>query len=127
MSQNLTVHDLPGTILPYRDQIGSHEGPITFINTFILASPDVEEAFLAHWVTDAGYMKAQDGMLKAQLHRAVGKNNVFINVAVWESLEKFRQAVTNPEFQRSLAKYPPGTSMFPVITTKVAVPGVCLA
>lgn len=124
MPQNLTVQDLPGIAVTYQQQIGSYDGPITFTNTFMLASPETKETFLAHWVTDAGYMKAQDGMLKAQLHRGVGTNNVFVNVAVWESAEKFRRAFGNAEFQKSLARCPPDTSMFPVITTKVAVPGL---
>lgn len=128
MSKNLTVHDFPGITLPFKNQFGSdHGGPITLFNTFILASANLEEAFLAHWITDAQIMKAQDGMIQAQLHRAVGENNAFTNVAVWESLEKFRRAQANPDFQKSLSGYPPGTTMFPMLTTRVAVPGVCLA
>lgn len=126
MSTNLTVHDLPGTALSFRDQLSAPTGPVTLINTFVLASPGLEEAFLAHWTEDARFMKAQDGMLKAQLHRGVGNNNVFINVATWETIEQFRRAQMSPEFQKSLEGYPPGTSMFPVLTTRAAVPGVCL-
>jgi len=46
-------------------------------------------------------------------------------VAVWESVEAMRAAVSSPEFQNSLANYPASSTAAPHIFTKLAVEGIC--
>ena len=49
----------------------------------------------------------------------------FINVAEWESSAAMRNAMSSPEFQASLARYPESAVASPHIFTKVVVPGIC--
>ena len=42
---------------------------------------------------------------------------------MWESVEHFKQAFTNPEFQAKLQDYPPSAAASPHLVNKVAVPG----
>jgi quinol monooxygenase YgiN len=124
--RNLAIREYPGLLTPFLEQLNTETDYVTFINTFILPSAEASTEFLKHWKGDGNYMKSQYGMLSAQLHRSIGeKSNVFVNVAVWESTAAFRRAFQNPEFQQSLSGFPEGTLMFPVILSKVAVPGVC--
>lgn len=44
---------------------------------------------------------------------------------VWESVDAMRAAVTSPEFQSSMANYPPSSVASPHIFTKVAAEGIC--
>ncbi|KIN09013.1 hypothetical protein OIDMADRAFT_48849 [Oidiodendron maius Zn] len=127
MSANLIVKEFLGAFTPFESQLEGEAGPITFINTFVLPSTEAVEPFLAHWNDDGAYMKSQYGMLSAQLHRSLGHgSNVFVNVAIWESLDAFRRAFQNPDFQRTFSEFPKGTHMYPLVLTKVAVPGVCV-
>jgi hypothetical protein len=54
-------------------------------------------------------------------------SRVFLNYAVWESCEHFKQAFTHPEFRSHLAHYPPSTVASPHLFQKLAIPGVCVA
>jgi hypothetical protein len=51
---------------------------------------------------------------------------VFVNYAVWESVEHFKRAFTNPEFQAKMQDYPSSSAASPHLVTKVAVPGICV-
>jgi heme-degrading monooxygenase HmoA len=110
--------------VPFADQLRESEGPIVFMNTFHVAPEDVD-AFMEVWTADAEFMKKQPGYIRTQLHRGVAGSTTFINVAEWESVEAFRAAAGNPEFQASLARYPDSAIASPHIFTKVAVPGIC--
>ncbi|HEX5976976.1 MAG TPA: antibiotic biosynthesis monooxygenase, partial [Nitrososphaeraceae archaeon] len=80
------------------------------------------------WKEDAAKFKDQSGFVSAQLHKGVGKSSVFINYAVWESLEHYKKAVYNvigPNFQTALSKYPKNLVVSPHLFKKVAVPGIC--
>ena len=70
-------------------------------------------------------MQKQPGYVSTQLHRGIGGSTTFINVAVWESVEAMRAAVTSPEFQASFANYPESPVASPHVFKKVAVPGIC--
>ena len=70
-------------------------------------------------------MQKQPGFVSTQLHRGVAGSTTFINVATWESIDAMRAAVSSPEFQASLARYPDSAVAAPHISTKVAVPGIC--
>ena len=47
--------------------------------------------------------------------------------AVWESVAHFRQALSQPEFQEALKRYPPSSVGSPHLFEKVAVPNICVA
>ena len=51
---------------------------------------------------------------------------MFINYAVWESVEHFKQATSDPAFRSALAHYPDSTVASPHLFRKVAVPGICV-
>jgi heme-degrading monooxygenase HmoA len=104
----------------------THEvGPVVLINTFHVA-PDDADALLQAWAADAGYLKARPGFISTQLHRGVAGSGTFVNVAVWESVQAFSAAFTDPAFQQSLDKYPDSTVASPHLFQKVAVPNICV-
>lgn len=110
-----------------RAQMESNEqGPVVLINVFTVDLAD-EAALLAAWSHDADFMKAQPGYISTQLHKAIGGSGTFVNYAVWESLESFRAAFTNPEFQKRIADYPESAVASPHLFKKLAVPGHCVA
>ena len=109
------------------DQLQSNEqGPIVLINVFTV-NPVDEEALLAAWSHDADFMKAQPGYISTQLHKGIAGSSTFINYAVWESVESFRNAFTNPEFQSRIGNYPESAVASPHLFKKLAVPGHCVA
>lgn len=71
-------------------------------------------------------MARQPGYISTQLHRGIGGSSVFINYAVWESVDDFRRAFADPEFQAQWSNYPPSTVASPHLFQKVAVPRICL-
>lgn len=109
-----------------RDQMAQEVGPVTLINTFTV-DPEELELLLQAWAADAEVMKGQPGFISTQLHRGIGGSSVLLNVAVWESVDAFRRAFSNPEFQARMRDYPPSTVGTPHLFTKVAVPGICVA
>ena len=103
-------------------------GPVVLINKFNVDSDEVEQ-FLKAWKEDATKFKDQSGFISAQLHKGIGKSTVFVNYAVWESLEHFKNALDNvigPDFQSQLSKYPKSLVVSPHLFKKVAVRGICL-
>ena len=111
-----------------KDQMENHvTGPVILINKFNVDSNEVEQ-FLKAWKEDATKFKNQSGFVSAQLHKGVGKSHVFINYAVWQSLEHYQKAVDNVighDFQSALSKYPKNFVVSPHLFKKVAVPGIC--
>jgi quinol monooxygenase YgiN len=102
-------------------------GPVVLINKFNVDSNEVEQ-FLEAWKEDASKFKDQSGFISAQLHKGIGKSTVFVNYAVWESLNHYKNAVDNvigPDFQSQLSKYPKSLVVSPHLFKKVAVPGIC--
>jgi heme-degrading monooxygenase HmoA len=91
-----------------------------------LVSQEVEQLLHA-WAADAAFMKRQPGFISTQLHRGIGGSCVFINYAVWESVEVFKDAFFRPEFQEAIQKYLPSAVGSPHLVQKVAVPAVCVA
>ncbi|MEM7017090.1 MAG: antibiotic biosynthesis monooxygenase family protein [Pseudomonadota bacterium] len=108
-------------------QLQSNEdGSIVLINIFTV-DPDDEKALLDAWSHDAAFMKAQPGYISTQLHKAIGGSSTFINYAVWESVESFRNAFTNPEFQQRIGEYPESATVSPHLFKKLGVSGHCVA
>jgi len=133
MAETPTQKSLPGSLVSTQNQLEAYDpnSPFTFINTFILPSPDVEEAFLESWANVARFMKTQHGLISAQLYRGCpdkdNRNNIFTMVVVWESVLAYREMLQNPELLKVHRGFPEGTEEFYVMATKVAVPGVCTA
>jgi heme-degrading monooxygenase HmoA len=109
-----------------REQMGLDAGPVVLINTFTVQPEEVDQLLQA-WAADAAFFKRQPGFISAQLHRGIGGSCVFVNYAVWESVEQFRQAFSQPEFQAALQAYPPSTVASPHLFQKVAVSNICVA
>lgn len=110
---------------PVQQQLGlSQPGPVVLINLFTLEAAD-EDAFLAAWAADAAYMKGRPGFISTQLHRALGPSPAYFNHAVWDTIEAFRAAFSDPAFQAKLADYPASAVAAPHLFERVAVPGIC--
>lgn len=102
-----------------------YAGPVVLINKFTVA-PEDRDALVRAWTDDAAYFKQQPGFISAQLHRGIGESTVFLNYAVWESVDAFRHAFGQPEFRSRLEHYPASAVASPHLFEKVAVPGICL-
>ncbi len=98
--------------------------PVILINKFNVKAEDAEQLLQA-WAHDAGWMKLQPGYISTQLHRGIGGSCVFINYAVWETVEDFKNAFSSPEFQSKLSRYPAEALVSPHLFQKVAVPRIC--
>lgn len=109
---------------PIERQIAIEAGPVVLVNVVTLDKAD-EQTFLKTWQDDAAFMKRQPGFISTQLHRGIGGSGVFLNYAVWESVEAFRAAFSQPEFQEALGKYPENIVASPHLFQKIAVPGIC--
>ena len=102
-----------------------HVGSVILINTFTV-EPEEADQLQEAWASDAAFMKQQPGFISTQLHRGIGWSSVFFNYAVWESVDDFKRAFTNPEFQAKMQDYSPSAAASPHLVKKVAVPGICV-
>jgi len=100
--------------------------PAILVNLFTVAEADIP-ALMSAWEQDANWMKQQPGFLSTQLHRAIGGSHMFMNYAVWESVDSFRDAFTHPDFVGALAAYPSSAVAQPQLFAKLAVPNLCAA
>lgn len=107
------------------EQMDEQVGSVILINTFTV-EPEEAEQLQEAWALDAAFMKQQPGFISTQLHRGIGGSSVFFNYAVWESVEDFKRAFSNPEFQSKMANYPQSAAASPHLVKKVAVPGICV-
>ena len=107
------------------EQKDSRGRPVILINKFNVKPEDADQLLKA-WAADAAYLKQKPGFISTQLHRGIGGSCVFINYAVWESVEHFKQATSDPAFRSALAHYPNSTVGSPHLFRKVAVPGICV-
>lgn len=105
------------------------DGQVILINKFNV-NPDKVEQFLKDWKEDANRFIQQPRFVSAQLHKGIGKSSVFINYAVWDSIENFKNAVNklilNPQTQSPLLKYDDDSLVIsPHLFKKVEVHGIC--
>ena len=107
------------------EQMEQQVGSVILINIFTV-EPEKADQLQEAWARDAAFMKQQPGFISTQLHRGIGGSSVFVNYAVWESVEYFKRAFSNPEFQSHLQNYPPSAVASPHLVKKVAVPGICV-
>ena len=98
---------------------------VILINTFTV-EPEEADRLQEAWASDAAFMKRQPGFISTQLHRGIGGSSVFVNYAVWESVEDFKRAFGNPEFQAKMQDYPSSAQASPHLVKKVAVAGICV-
>ena len=116
--------------MKFKDQIEEKIiGSVILINKFNV-EPNKVEQFLKDWGDDAINFKQQPGFISAQLHKGIGESSVFINYAVWESMEYYKQAINKmlftPESPSPLLKYDDDSLIIsPHLFKKVAVPGIC--
>jgi quinol monooxygenase YgiN len=115
----------------FKDQIEEKiMGSVILINKFNV-KPNKVEQFLKDWAEDAARFKQEPGFISTQLHRGIGKSSVFINYAVWESMEHYKKAANKILFstqsQSPLLKYGDKSLVISShLFTKVAVPGICV-
>jgi heme-degrading monooxygenase HmoA len=107
------------------EQMEEQLGSVILIN-ILTVEPEEAEQLQEAWASDAAFMKQQPGFISTQLHRGIGGSSVFFNYAVWESVEHFKRAFTNPEFQAKMQDYPSSAAASPHLLKKVAVPGICV-
>jgi heme-degrading monooxygenase HmoA len=105
-------------------QMQTSGGPIVLINVFRIDPAD-EEALVKAWSHDADFMKTQPGYISTQLHKGIGGSSTYVNYAIWESVEAFRDAFNSREFQRRIGNYPESAVASPHLFKKLAVPNHC--
>jgi quinol monooxygenase YgiN len=117
--------------IKFKDQIEEKiGGSVILINKFNV-EPDKIKQFLSDWAEDATNFKQQPRFISTQLHEGIGKSSVFINYAVWESIDRYKEAVNkilfSSEGQSSLLKYDDDSlAVSPHLFKKVHVPGICV-
>jgi heme-degrading monooxygenase HmoA len=113
-------------VVPFTEQLQCSESPVVLVNLFTVGEDDIPDLLCA-WELDANWMKQRAGFISTQLHQAIGGSNMFMNYAVWESVERFREAFNHPDFANALSRYPSSAMAKPQLFTKVAVPNICTA
>jgi len=113
-------------VVPIERQLEASATPVVLVNIFTVAEADIP-ALLTAWENDANWMKRQPGFISSQLHRAIGGSCMFLNYAVWDSVDQFRAAFTHPDFRNALGAYPSSVVAQPHLFSKVAVPNLCVA
>lgn len=107
-----------------RSQLEQSAEPVILINKFNVDPADVDR-FVQAFAETAALAKRQPGFISTQLHRGIGGSSVFVNYAIWASVDYFKRAFGQPEFRASLERYPSSTVATPHLFKKVAVPGIC--
>jgi heme-degrading monooxygenase HmoA len=114
------------SLVSLADQMQTNGGPVVLINKFTVAETEAAR-LLEAWRTDAVHFKAQPGFISTQLHRGIAGSNVFLNYAVWESVEDFRRAFEQPAVRAAIRQYPESAVASPHLFRKLAVSGICVA
>jgi len=116
----------------FNDQIEEKEinDSVILINKFNVKSDKAEQ--FKDWGDDAINFKKQPRFISAQMHKGIGKSSVFINCAVWESLEHYKEAINKLLFSSKtnnspLLKYDDSSLVIsPHLFRKMGVPGICI-
>ncbi len=74
--------------------MGHDIGPVVLINVFTVDPPQAD-ALVEAWTADADFFKHQPGFISTQLHRGIAGSGVFMNYAVWESVNCFHNTVAS--------------------------------
>lgn len=119
----IDIQPLDKTV-PIFKQLNAEQSPVVLVNIFNVAEEDIP-ALIKAWENDANWMKKQPGYISTQLHRGIAGSTVFMNYAIWESVEHFRNAFSNPEFQKAMEAYPSSSVASPHLFSPIAVPNLC--
>jgi heme-degrading monooxygenase HmoA len=106
-------------------QLEAKERSVILINKFNVV-PEDTDLLVKAWSADAEFFKRQPGFISAQLHRGIGGSCVFLNYAIWESTEQFKNAFGSHEFKSRLGAYPSNTVVSPHLFKRIAVRGICV-
>jgi heme oxygenase (mycobilin-producing) len=76
--------------------------PVVLINAFEVPEGE-DEAFLQGWERARELLRTQNGYLSTKLHRSLTTDADFrfVNVALWESEQAFRDATSQPELRNA--------------------------
>ncbi len=110
--------------VPIFSQLESNEENVVLVNIFDVDQKDIP-SLLEAWEADANWMKKQPGYISTQLHQGIAGSTVFMNYAIWESVETFRNAFNHPEFQKTLEAYPSSAIASPHLFSKLSIPNLC--
>lgn len=89
--------------------------PVVLINAFEMPEGE-DEAFLQGWERARQFLRTQEGYLSTRLHRSLSPaaDFHFVNVALWESEQAFRDATSQPEFRNVPVPFPFHASLYEV-------------
>lgn len=75
--------------------------PVVLINVFEVPAGE-EEQFVAGWKEARDHLSKQDGFISTKLHESLNPEALyrFINVAQWQSPQKFQAAVGSDAFRQ---------------------------
>jgi heme oxygenase (mycobilin-producing) len=90
--------------------------PVVLINAFEVPGGE-DEAFLQGWERTREFLSTQEGYLSTRLHRSLSPEADFrfVNVALWESEQAFRDATSQPEFRNAPVPFPFHASLYEVV------------
>jgi heme oxygenase (mycobilin-producing) len=90
--------------------------PVILINAFEIPEGH-DEAFLEGWERTRAFLSTQPGYLSTRLHRSLVPDAEFrfVNIARWESVDAFRAATSQPEFQAGPAPKGAHASLYRVL------------
>ena len=110
--------------VPITSQLDADASPAVLVNLFQVAEEEIPDLLLA-WEHDANWMKRQPGYISTQLHQGISGSTVFMNYAVWESVDAFRAAFTHPDFRAAMDRYPSSATASPHLFSRIAIPNLC--
>lgn len=122
----MAVFENLDSVVTLNDQMKTEEGPVVLINVFTVDAQD-EDALVKAWAHDADFMKAQPGDISTQLHKGIAGSSTFVNYAIWQDVESFRNAFMHAEFQNRILHYPSSAVAKPHPFKKLAVANHCVA
>lgn len=89
---------------------------VVLINAFEVPEEE-DQAFLDGWERQRAFLSAQGGYLSTRLHRSISPDADFrfVNVALWQSVQAFRAATSQPQFKNAPAPFPFHASLYEVV------------
>ncbi len=103
MDENVTLAD-------QLQKGGKDDRRSVILRNKINVKPDDVRGLLEAWTADAAYLKQELRFHFCPVHRGISDSCVFVNYAVWESVEHFNQATSDPAFRSALGRYPESTA-----------------
>lgn len=87
------------------------EPVVTLTNQFTVSQDQLSE-FLDRWSGIGLYMKQQPGFVSAELHKDILNSQEWVMSEQWKSLDAYRRAVSNEEFQTLVKDFPAKATWF---------------